>query len=55
MERDISGPPQKLYDVAKEALWEWTSKQQDIDNLWENTDESSKVVVDAIWPYIKML
>jgi hypothetical protein len=55
MERDISGPPQRIYDVAKKALEDWTYEQDDPDNLWENVDESSKAVVDAIWPYVTTL
>lgn len=45
-------PNDELYRVAQEALWDWTSKQTDHNDLWEKTDESSKVVVDAILNFI---
>jgi len=45
-------PTEEIYKKAADALWSWTFRQEDIDDLWEKTDESSKVVVDAIWPLI---
>ncbi len=48
-------PTDEIYRLANEALWNWVSSQEDIDNLWENTEESSRVVVDAIWEHINNL
>jgi len=43
-------PTAEVYDAAMSALDDWTFKQTDHNALWENTNESSRAVVDAVWP-----
>lgn len=45
-------PTDEMYGEAWAALDDWIDKQTDIDDLWQKTEEVSKVMLDAVWPLI---